>query len=198
MIGVLAYGSLMTTPGPELAAVIVGRIEGVLTPFSVEFARTSNGRCGAPTLVPVDTGGCPVHAVIYEVSVSQDEAASIVYRREIDAIGSGRVYCEPAADRKNAVRIDHIVGLAGFDLVLSTRIASNIFALHPDILADMAINSARKLSDGRDGITYLMDALRCGIVTPLSRAYEASILEKTGTQDLASALSAIQDQRSPG
>jgi hypothetical protein len=175
----------------------VGRTEGVLTPFSVEFARTSNGRCGAPTLVPVETGGCPVRAVIFEVSVSQDEAASIVYRREIDAVGSGKLYREPAPDRKNAVRIDHIAGLAGFDLVLSTRIASNIFPLSPDMLADLAINSARKLSDGRDGITYLIDALQCGIVTPLSRAYEASILEKTGTPDLASALSAIEDERSP-
>ena len=54
-----------------------------------------------------------MRALIYEVSVSQDEAASIIYRREIDAIGSGRVYCEPAPDRKNAVRIDQIVGLAG-------------------------------------------------------------------------------------
>ena len=38
-IGVLAYGSLITNPGVELAAVTTGSTEGVLTSFAVEFAR---------------------------------------------------------------------------------------------------------------------------------------------------------------
>lgn len=100
MIGVLAYGSLITNPGPELQAVTVGRIDNVLTPFRVEFARSSTGRSGAPTLVPVDEGGAYVRAVILEVNVSTDEAADIVYRREINKAGSGKRYREyPSTER---------------------------------------------------------------------------------------------------
>ena len=57
MIGVLAYGSLITDPGSELVAITLAVTKDVLTPFSVEFARKSRKRCGAPTLVPVDHGG---------------------------------------------------------------------------------------------------------------------------------------------
>jgi hypothetical protein len=85
MIGVLAYGSLITDPGSIFTAVTVGRTEGVPTPFPVEFARSSSKRAGAPTLVPVCDCGCPVHAVVFAVDVSPEEGASIVYRR-----GNGR------------------------------------------------------------------------------------------------------------
>jgi hypothetical protein len=90
------------------------------------------------------------------------------------------------------VRIDHIKGLAGFDLVLSTRLDANIAPLTSKILADLAIQSAREIGDGRDGITYLIDAQRSGIITPLTLAHEAKILDKTGATDLAAALTAIR------
>jgi len=38
-LGILAFGSLVTSPGPEIASVTVGRIKNVETPFKVEFAR---------------------------------------------------------------------------------------------------------------------------------------------------------------
>jgi len=105
MIGVLAYGSLITDPGPELAAITLGVTKDVLTPFPVEFARKSRKRSGAPTLVPVEAGGCSVRAVIFEVEVTASHVADIVYRREIHAVGSGKTYAEPAPDRSDAVRI---------------------------------------------------------------------------------------------
>lgn len=188
----LAYGSLITNPGSELQAVTVGRTENVLTPFHVEYARSSGGRGGAPTLVPVEEGGARVRAVILEVSGSAADATDIVYRREINQVGSGKRYREHPADRKGVVRIDHIEGLAGFDLVLSTRLDANIAPLTGEILADLAIQSALKMEDGRDGITYLIDAQRSGIITPLTSAYEAKILHKTGATDLAAALKAIR------
>lgn len=194
MIGVLAYGSLITDPGLELEAITVGRTEGIYTPFSVEFARKSNKRCGAPTLVPVDEGGGPVRAVIFEVNATPTEAADIVYRREVNAIGSGKSYPNPSKVGPNTTLVEQFVGLAGFEVVLSTRIAGNIFPLSADILADLAIESAKQLADGRDGITYLKNVLACGIVTPLSPSYEASILRKTGAADLTSALEVIRDQ----
>ena len=194
MIGVLAYGSLITDPGPELAAITLGVTKDVLTPFSVEFARKSRSRGGAPTLVPLDAGGCPVRAVIFRVEGTASKVADIVYRREIHAIGSGKTYVEPAPDRPDAVRIARFKGLAGFDLVLSTQLAANIDPLSAETLADLAIASAEALSDGRDGISYLIAARASGIETLLSPHYAACILEKTGTADLAAALCVVRDR----
>jgi len=55
-VGILAYGSLIADPGPEIEPAIVDRIK-CETPFKVEFARTSKRRAGAPTLVPYKAGG---------------------------------------------------------------------------------------------------------------------------------------------
>lgn len=191
MIGVLAYGSLISNPGDELAAVIVGEKRDVLTPFHVEYARSSQKRCGAPTLVPVASGGRPVRAVIFEVSISANEALDIVYRREINAVSSGRKYVEPESNKTNAVRLDLFERFEGFDVVISTRMSPNIDPLLADVLADLAITSARELRDGRDGISYLLNAKACGIETELSAAYEQAILERTGATSLAEALEAV-------
>ena len=191
MLGILAYGSLITDPGAELLAVTVGRTDNVPTPFPVEFARSSDGREGAPTLVPF-AGGSPVNAVIFTVDTTPEEAANILYRREINQVGSDKVYREPAPDRTRAVRIDRFGDIAGYDLVLSTRLAATIDPLTAEGLADLAIESARQLDDGRDGISYLAAAQASGIVTPLTEAYQAAILAKTDTADLAAALAAIR------
>ena len=191
MIGVLAYGSLMSDPGDELSAVIVGVKPDVLTPFHVEFARSSVKRGGAPTLVPVTVGGRPVRANILEVNATEREALDIVYRREINEIYSGKTYVEPGPSRLNAVRFDLFEKFSGFDVVISTRMLSNIEHLSAERLADLAIASAKKQRDGRDGISYLLRAKACGIVTELSAAYERTVLERTGATDLAGALVAV-------
>jgi len=65
MIGILAYGSLITHPGQEIESVLDHVIPDVMTPFPVEYARKSGTRDGAPTLVPVPIGGgTPVKAVV--------------------------------------------------------------------------------------------------------------------------------------
>ena len=63
-IAILAFGSLIEDPGEEIGPLIRERIRPVTTPFSIEFARSSGYRCGAPTLIPVDAGGFPVNAVL--------------------------------------------------------------------------------------------------------------------------------------
>ena len=192
MICVLAYGSLIADPGSELAAVTIGLKRGVLTPFPVEFARTSQKRCGAPTLVPVENGGARVRAIIFKVNVAEKVAIDIVYRREINEVGSAKVYVERPAHWKNAVRLDRIGGLEGFDLVISTRMPANIASPSAETLATLAISSAQQLADGRDGISYLIDAKACGVETPLSPAYEQAILNRTKAPDLVAALDAIR------
>lgn len=191
MLGILAYGSLISDPGTELLAVTVGRTENVPTPFPVEFARSSDGRGGAPTLVPF-AGGSQVNAVIFTVDATPEEATNILYRREINQVGSGKVFREPAPDNLKGVRIERFEHIDGYDLVLSTRLAATIDPLSADTLAHLAIESARKLGNGRDGISYLIAAQASGISTPLTSAYKAAILAKTSTDDLPTALASIR------
>jgi hypothetical protein len=37
-VGILAFGSLIDDPGPEIEATLVGRKANIRTPFGVEFA----------------------------------------------------------------------------------------------------------------------------------------------------------------
>lgn len=193
MLGILGYGSLITDPGEEILAVMRGRSENVQTPFPVEYARSSYGRGGAPTLVPFATGS-QVNAVIFTVDATPEEAANILYRREINQVGSGKVYREPAADNLKAVRVERFEHFNGFDLVLSTRLPPTINPLSADVLAELAIESARRLGNGRDGISYLIAAQGSGISTPLTAAYEAAILARTSTDDLRAALAFVRSQ----
>ena len=187
-IGILAYGSLIGDPGWEIEAETIDITRNILTPFDVEFARSSVSRASAPTLVPVDTGGTRVAAIIYEVGLDEQRAVDILYCREIHQVGSGRRFRPPPPDRTNAVRIDRLPRFEGYDVVLSTRISANINPLTPEKLADLAIESARELDNGRDGISYLIAAKENGIVTPLSVAYEEEIIRRLGAHDLPDAL----------
>jgi hypothetical protein len=75
---------------------------------------------------------------------------------------------------------------------LAARFAATIAPLNAQRLAELAIESARLERTGRDGITYLIDAKRNGITTPLSDAYEQEILCRTSARDLDDALRKIQ------
>lgn len=193
MIGILAYGSLIDDPGSELEAVICDRIE-TKTPFSVEFARTSSKRDGAPTLIPVESGGVQVDAVllVLEPTVSEAEAKDMLYRREIHNVGKSRKYVPPEVPKENTVIVERLTDFPHVDIVLYTKIGANIEEenLTAKYLASLAIESAKSSAgkQGKDGISYLMNAQRNGIVTPLSPRYEEEILRQTGTNTLEEAL----------
>ena len=93
-VGILGYGSLIDDPGHEIKAATVERLEGIKTPFKVEFARSSRGRGGGPTLVPVQEGGAHVNGVIFVLrpDVSERDAADMLWRRETNQVGSHRAY----------------------------------------------------------------------------------------------------------
>jgi hypothetical protein len=191
-IGILAYGSLINDPRWELRAATTGITLDVLTPFRIEFARSSGSRGGAPTLAPVDSGGAKVKAIIYAVGLDEGSAADVLYRREINEVGSVRKYKPPPPHKANAVRIERLSNFHGYDVVLSTWINANIDPLTAEHLADLAIQSARKLKNGRDGISYLIAARENEIKTPLSSRYEADILKKMGAVDLRDAVARVQ------
>ncbi len=190
-LAILAYGSLINDPGDELAAVIDYVISPVTTPFKVEFARSSRTRGGAPTLVPVESGGAHVEGslLVLHTDVPIGEARSKLWRRETGRVGTGHEYVTPNPVGQNSVVVKEHNDLAGIDLVLSTWICSNITPLTADKLADLAISSATTQSgiQGRDGISYLINATRAGIHTPLTDAYRDAILTRTNAANLEDA-----------
>jgi len=194
-IGILAYGSLITHPGPEIAAATCLRVDNVPTPFNVEFARSSRGRDGAPTIIPVENGGSPVNAVVLVMRdyVLPDDARSMLWRRETNQAGSNKRYEPPESQTLDTVVVAEYTALAGVELVLTTKIGSNISPLTPQQLAELAFASARAKAgpERRDGISYLTDAKRAGIVTPMMDSYEREVLRLTGDQSLEDAWSSI-------
>ncbi len=192
-LGILAYGSLIPTPGTEIEEHCINVINDVTTPFPIEFARKSGGRGDAPTLVPVTNGGAQVNGQVFVMDLSEVEVADVLYRREINRVGDRtRTYKNPSKVTQNTVLVERLVNFAGLDLVLYTKIAATIAPLTPEHLADLAIASVEKADPGRDGITYLVDAKKNGIVTALSESYEEEILHKTGCQTLELALTELK------
>ena len=195
-IAILAFGSLIGDPGDELDARVRDRVEGVETPFSIEFARSSGTRGGGPTLIPVEDGGSPVDAVLLALdpAVGLEEAMDLLWRRETRKQASAERYVRPANPKRGCVLVECIRNFHGFDVVLYTRIGANIKELNADCLADLAITSARGAAGARkmDGISYLASVIEHGIVTPLLPAYLDAILCKTGAQDLDEAHAIIR------
>jgi hypothetical protein len=183
-IGILAYSSLIDSPGEEIAAAKAEVIQqGILTPFNVEFARASKTREGAPTLVPVTTGGGPVAAQILVVNASEEEAADMLYRPETGHVGQMDVkYRRPAKPSINSVLVERIEYFNGVDVVLYTSIAATIENPTATKLAELAIESAKKLHKGTDGISYLNNAIKNGINTPLTDAYASEIKRLTAVE----------------
>jgi len=191
-VGILAFGSLIDKPDWEIEEAIVGRKSGVLTPFPVEFARKSVKRGGAPTLVPVAVGGSPVLAQILILNISEQEAKDRLWRRETNKVGQGGCYQHSTNPGPNTLVIERHERLEDIAVVLSARFSATISPLTAGHLAALAIESTHRENDGRDGITYLMNAKRNGIVTPLSKSYEQEILRRTKTHSLEGALRKIR------
>jgi len=114
----------------------------------------------------------------------------MLWRRETN--NTAGQYRESARPGPNTLIIDSYPNFEGVAVVLAARFAPNINPLNAERLAELAIGSAQAERTGRDGITYLMDAKRNGIVTPLSPDYEQEILRRAGAPSLADALKGIQ------
>ena len=198
VVGILAYGSLGEDPGAEIGPLIAERIEGVKTPFRVEFARQSRTRDGAPTLVPVSEGGASVQAKILVLEdVSEAEATDMLWRRETRKEGDGKRYDPPTELDADTVLVERLEGFGGVDVVLYARIGANIPDPNPLKLAELAIRSAESGAGrkGKDGISYLIWVKNNGVETPLMPEYEREILRLTGTETLERAWTKITGRR---
>lgn len=170
-IAVLAYGSLLHTPGPELGPRIVER-RAQRTPFPVEYGRRSKRWSGGPVLVPHPTGA-PVEGrlLVLAEGTTIGEAVDVVARRE---------GCRPAGIRE--------VALGDPDLIaLSASLPRNLTAaqMAPEALARAALGSVGR--GERNGVEYLRGAMRAGVLTPRSLAYAREILAIVGGATLEEA-----------
>ena len=195
-IGILAYASLIEDPGKELETLIRERISDVQTAFSVEFGRSSSSRDGAPTLVPVESGGAPLQGTILvlDPAVEVQRAEDLLWRRETRNECSDKHYSRSANPGPNTVVVEHLQNLATVETVLYTKIGANITNRTPEHLADLAICSARRGAGAKrmDGISYLISVKKQRIQTPLISDYEMVILKKTKTQSLDDAYNKIR------
>lgn len=198
-VGILAYGSLIEDPGKEIEPIIVEKISGIETPFCIEFARSSRKRDGAPTVVPVDSGGARVAAtiLILREGVSVETAQNLLWRRETGNECTDKPYKKPANPNPNSMVVEELAHFAGVETVLYTKLGPNITDLTPENLAELAIKSAKGNvgKKNKDGISYLISLKRHGIVTLLMPAYEEAILKKTNARNLEDALAKIRNQK---
>lgn len=191
-IGILAYGSLIDSPGQELEEIIIGRIK-TKTPFNVEYKRKSSKRDDAPTLIPVEVGGCQVDATILLIKegICINDVNSILYRREIYSSDKSKFYGESEAFSINKISIITLPSFQNIDLVIYTSIGQNLTEpVTPSVLANLAIGSILgKSGDNElDGIHYLNSAIKNGVITPLTTSYVKEILDRSKTSCLEDAI----------
>jgi len=194
MIGILAYGSLITHPGDEIESVLDHVISDVLTPFPVEYARRSRSRADAPTLVPVPAGcGTPVNAVLLVLKkyTRKKKAQSFLYRRELHQEGDLKVIYDDQMQRqkRDAMVIESIKNQFGLSVIYYTALKPNFTEIldakrtleeKAKLLARAAIDSVTQETSakGMDGIQYLADNIEAGVVTTLTDPYAHAILRK--------------------
>ena len=159
------------------------------TPFPVEYARISRTRGGAPTLVP-HKSGAPVSAeiLVLDNDLSVAEARDMLSRRERRREGTGETYRRGTGE--NCVLVEEFHDDPCVSTVLYTDFNPSGKIPYPTAadLAKRAIASVATAKEGMDGITYLMNAIRSGIETPLTADYKAEVLRQTVTLTLEDAL----------
>jgi hypothetical protein len=115
----------------------------------------------------------------------------MLWRRERRKVGSNETYVEGAGPDSVLVRSHEspwVETVLYTDFCLEGKIANP----SPEDLAMRAIQSVGKAPDGKDGITYLANALSAGIQTPLTSAYTAEILKETQATSLEEAIRKVR------
>ena len=126
-VGILAYGSLIGDPGPEIEPYITRRIS-CRTPFNVEFARTSRTRKGGPTLVPYDDGSVVAAQILMVSYPSKRRLTGFIAGKRVRS-NSNISYVPPKTITPNTVVVESLRSFEGIETVLYTKIGANIEGL---------------------------------------------------------------------
>ncbi len=122
-----------------------------------------------------------------------DEARNLLWRRERNKEGSDETYSVGIGP--NHVLVREWRDCPQVETVLYTDFnSSGKEDLTVQQLADAACQSVKLADPGRDGITYLENAIDAGVETPLTAAYRAEILRRTGAATLAQARELLKQQ----
>jgi hypothetical protein len=126
--------------------------------------------------------------LVLDDSVTVDEARDMLWRRERRKVGNGERYVEGSS--ANSVLVRQFSEDPHVSTVLYTDFNDVGKIPNPTAreLADYAIRSVEAAEVGKDGITYLINAIKSGIETPLTRAYRDEIMRLTNTPTLEEAL----------
>jgi len=150
-------------------------------------------RGGGPTVVPHGQGA-PVDAeiLVLDDDVTFEHAQHMLYRREIDKVGSDRTYARRTGDKR--VLVEEWTENPCVERVLYTDFnpGGKESSVAAKGLAEKAISSVVKAAPGKDGITYLRDNIANGVHTPLTDAYRDEILRQTNTASLGEALEKVR------
>jgi hypothetical protein len=190
-IAILAFGSLRNDPG-KIGEHIAFRIK-TETPFPVEYGRLSQSRGGGPTLVPHEKGAkVGAELLILPDDMPLERARDLLWLRERRKEDNEETYSAGTGPNHVLVREWNKACEFGecpwVETVLYTDFnPSGKQTLTAEQLAKAAIESVGKADEGKDGITYLAQAEKAGIHTPLTKTYREAILKQTGTQTLAEA-----------
>ena len=170
-IAILAYGSLLHEPGPQLAPLIVGR-EPCETPFPVEYGRASRRWNDGPVLVPHPDGG-PVAGELLLLSPGLPLGVAVDLLAEREGLLSARGVVEVPMD--------------GERMVLAASLPRNLPLpdMRPRALARRAAASVPR--GERNGVAYLRGAIASGITTPRTAEYAEEILALAGASSLEDA-----------
>jgi hypothetical protein len=180
-LAVLAYGSLLHTPGPALSALIVGT-EPCRTPFPVEYGRASRRWGGGPVLVP-HPRGAPVEGALLLLADGVELGVAV------DALAER----EGLPDPRGVLQVT----MPGERLVLVAALPRNLPA--PDMApAALARRAAASVAHGpRNGVAYLLAAVAAGVLTPLTEAYRREVCALAGAASLDEAERLLALPRSP-
>ena len=118
-----------------------------------------------------DAGG--VDGALLHLAEGVELGAAVQLLAEREGLASGR----------GVVQVD----LPGDRLVISASLPANLpeREMTPAALARRAVRSAR--SGRRNGVAYLRGAVEAGVLTPLTEAYAAAVLELVGAASLEEA-----------
>jgi hypothetical protein len=170
-VAILAYGSLISEPGPGLRPLIVDRVP-CLTPFPVEFGRASQRWGGGPVLVPHADGG-PVagRLLVLHPAIGLGRAVDLLAAREGLSSGAG------------VIEVD----MPGPLMVIAAALPRNLPApeVRPPALARRAASSVS--AGPRNGVAYLRIVMDAGVSTPLTARYADAVLALSGAETLEGA-----------